>query len=59
MLQVAVGHSNEPDSRYAVDEVLEQCRSKLDGNQPQAGILFAAINIAKKNSNVLNLNRYS
>ncbi len=43
MLQVAVGHSNDPDSLYAVAEVLKQCRSTLAGNQPQAGILFAAI----------------
>ncbi len=43
MLQVAVGHSNDPDSRYAVAEVLEQCHNSLAGNQPQAGILFAAI----------------
>jgi hypothetical protein len=43
MLQAVVGHSNDPDSHYAVTEVLEQCRSSLAGNQPQAGILFAAI----------------
>jgi hypothetical protein len=43
MLQVVVGHSNDPDSRYAVAEVLEQCRKSLVGNQPKAGILFAAI----------------
>ena len=43
MLQAVVGHSNDPDSHYAVAEVLEQCRSSLAGNQPQAGILFAAI----------------
>jgi hypothetical protein len=43
MLQVAVGHSNDPDSHYAVAEVLEQCHSTLAENQPQAGILFAGI----------------
>lgn len=43
MLQVAVGHSNDPDSRYAVTEVITQCQTTLAGNLPQAGILFAAI----------------
>jgi len=43
MLKVAVGHSNDPDSQSAIDEVLEQCISSLAGVTPQAGILFAAI----------------
>jgi hypothetical protein len=37
MLQVAVGHSNDPDSGHAITEVLDQCRSRIGENQPQAG----------------------
>ncbi|HCF27662.1 MAG TPA: hypothetical protein DEV81_10800 [Cyanobacteria bacterium UBA11049] len=43
MLKVAVGHSNDPDSLEAVNEVLEQCQSALAGETPQAGLLFTAI----------------
>ncbi len=43
MLKVAVGHSNDPDSQLAIDEVLEQCISSLAGEIPKAGLLFAAI----------------
>jgi hypothetical protein len=43
MLKVAVGHSNDPDSQSAIDEVLEQCISSLAGEIPKAGLLFAAI----------------
>jgi hypothetical protein len=42
MLKIAVGHSNDPDSLEAVNEVLEQCKNTLSGEVPQAGILFAA-----------------
>ena len=42
MLQVVVGHSNDPDSAEAVTEILEQCLKSLAGVIPQAGILFAA-----------------
>jgi hypothetical protein len=43
MFKVAVGHSNDPDSLEAINETLEQCQKSLDGEIPQAGILFAAI----------------
>jgi hypothetical protein len=43
MLKVAVGHSNDPDSLEAVDEVLGQCQATLGGQIPQAAVLFAAI----------------
>jgi hypothetical protein len=43
MLKVAVGHSNDPDSEEAVNEVIEQCQKSLAGEIPQAGILFAAV----------------
>ncbi|MGL5059776.1 MAG: FIST signal transduction protein [Microcoleus sp.] len=43
MLKTVVGHSNDPESRSAIAEVLEQCQKSLLGSSPQAGILFAAI----------------
>ncbi|OCQ99969.1 hypothetical protein BCD64_02490 [Nostoc sp. MBR 210] len=43
MLNVVVGHSNDPDSLSAISEILEQCQENLKGKLPQAGILFAAI----------------
>lgn len=43
MLKVVVGHSEDPEAQYAVEDVLDHCRKDLDGHQPQAGILFAAI----------------
>jgi len=43
MFKAVVGHSNDPDSPSAVEEVLQQCASSLAGDIPKAGILFAAI----------------
>jgi hypothetical protein len=43
MFKAFVGHSNDPDSQGAIDEVLQQCQASLDGELPQAGILLAAI----------------
>ncbi len=43
MLQVIVGHSNDPDSRIAIDDVLEQCSAQLTDTVPQAAILLAAM----------------
>lgn len=43
MLQIVVGHSNDPDSKFAINEVLAQCAETLQGQTPQAGLLFAAI----------------
>jgi hypothetical protein len=43
MFKVAVGHSNDPDSLVAVNELVAQCSAELAGIIPQAGILFAAI----------------
>lgn len=42
MFKAYVGHSNDPDSKFAVLEVLEQCLEALAGEVPQAGVLFAA-----------------
>lgn len=43
MFKAVVGHSNDPDSLSAVEEVIQQCVSFLAGDIPKAGILFAAI----------------
>lgn len=43
MLKAVVGHSNDPDTQMATEEVLEQCLSRLEGAHPQAGILLAAL----------------
>ncbi|HEY9825771.1 MAG TPA: FIST N-terminal domain-containing protein [Stenomitos sp.] len=43
MLKIAVGHSNDPDSAEAIQDVLAGCKQTLDGHQPKAGVLFAAI----------------
>ncbi len=43
MFQVHIGHSEDPDSRAAIAEVLHQCQRALGKELPQAGILFAAI----------------
>ncbi|AFY41404.1 FIST signal transduction protein [Nostoc sp. PCC 7107] len=43
MLNVVVGHSNDPDSLAAITEVIGQCQDTLSEKRPQAGILFAAI----------------
>jgi hypothetical protein len=43
MFTVAVGHSDDVDSRDAADELIEQCAVQLGKRIPRAGILFAAI----------------
>ncbi|MEH2465535.1 FIST signal transduction protein [Nostoc sp.] len=43
MFKAVVGHSNDPDSLSAVEEVLQQCTNSLAGDKPKAGIIFAAI----------------
>ncbi|AFZ02789.1 FIST signal transduction protein [Calothrix sp. PCC 6303] len=43
MFKVATGHSIDPDSASAIAEVIKQCKLTLEGELPQAGILFAAI----------------
>ncbi len=42
MFKAYVGHSNDPDSKFAVLEILQQCLDALAGAVPQAGILFAS-----------------
>ncbi|NEQ43908.1 MAG: hypothetical protein F6K00_10265 [Leptolyngbya sp. SIOISBB] len=43
MFKVAVGHSIDPDSLMAVQEAIQQCRERLAGHAPQAGILLCGI----------------
>ncbi|NEZ57162.1 FIST signal transduction protein [Adonisia turfae] len=43
MLKAVVGHSNDPDTTFAIAEVLEQCLTALAEIKPQAGILLAAL----------------
>ncbi|RFP58166.1 MAG: hypothetical protein BJG00_011225 [Limnothrix sp. CACIAM 69d] len=43
MLKTVLGHSDDPDSQGAIEEVLEQCTRELAGMLPKAGLLFAAI----------------
>ncbi|MBW4614487.1 MAG: FIST C-terminal domain-containing protein [Desmonostoc vinosum HA7617-LM4] len=43
MLKVVVAHSEDPDSKSAIAEIIKQCSDDLIDLKPQAGILFAAI----------------
>jgi hypothetical protein len=43
MFKVVVGHSEDPDSLGAIEDVIGQCLEALSGETPQAGILFCAI----------------
>lgn len=45
MLQVAVGHSEDVDAEDAVREVISQCEETLGTRRPQAGLLFAAVDM--------------
>lgn len=40
---VVLGHSEELDSTDAIAEVLQQCTASLNGQVPQAGLLYAGI----------------
>ena len=42
MFKMAVGHSDDVDPADAIGIAIEQCRASLDGQTPQAAILFAA-----------------
>jgi hypothetical protein len=43
MFSAVVGHSEEGDAAAAVEEIVQQCRGRLAGSAPKAGLLFAAI----------------
>lgn len=42
-LDLVVGHSDDPDTREAIAEVLETCRSALGDRSPKAALLMAGI----------------
>lgn len=42
-MKVAIGHSEDFDSKDAVDEALDACAAMLGDLTPQAGLLYAAI----------------
>ena len=42
-MKVVIGQVEEVDSGIAVDELIRQCRTQLNGAQPQAGILWAGV----------------
>ena len=43
MIIAGVGQTENIDTQAAVSTVIEQCRQKLAGRQPQAGIVFAGV----------------
>jgi hypothetical protein len=43
MFKVAVGHSEDPYTEDATDEVITQCRENLNGLKPNACMVFSAI----------------
>ncbi len=45
MLKVVVGHSEMMDAESIVDDIYEQCVQDLGSFKPQAGMLFAAIDL--------------
>ena len=44
MIRAGIGQSENIDTQTAVESVIRQCRQKLAGHQPQAGIVFAGVN---------------
>jgi len=42
-MKVAVGHSDDPDSADAIEEILEHCRATLDGAKPTAAIVYSSL----------------
>lgn len=43
MFKAILGHSDDPDSEGAVEEIIEQCKRDLGEKKPKAGLLFSAI----------------
>ncbi len=43
MLMVAVAHSDDPDTTFACEELLEQSEASISGWEPAAAVLLAAI----------------
>jgi phosphoserine phosphatase RsbU/P len=43
MLKIAIGHSEDVDTRIAVQSAINQCKGQLGRLAPQAGVVFAGI----------------
>ena len=43
MFFAALGHSEEVDTEYVLEDIQEQCEEALQGRDPKAGLLFAGI----------------
>src|SRR5580704_12084836 len=43
MFNIAIGHSEDPDSADAADEVIAACQSRLGNIKPQVCMVFSAI----------------
>jgi len=48
MFKIAIGHSDEVDEGRAIEEVIRECEAALQGEKPQAGVLFAGIDFDHK-----------
>lgn len=42
-MRAVIGHSDEVDTRDAVEDVLAQCRSQLQGERPKAALVFMSV----------------
>ena len=45
MFSAVIAHSDEIDTREALDDTLAQCRARLGERSPQAGIVFCALEL--------------
>ncbi len=45
MFKAVAGHSEDIDAEVALDEILSQCRTQLDGLTPSAGVLLCSIDL--------------
>lgn len=43
MLSISIGHSEHVDEQDVVEEIVGQCSRQLNGETPQAGLMFAAV----------------
>ena len=44
-MRTVVGHSNDPLTPSAIEQVISDCKAKLDGDAPVAAILFAGVDM--------------
>jgi len=43
MFKIAIGHSEDPDTLSAANELIKQCKIALENQPPQAGLIFASV----------------